>query len=63
MIAFFGLVYWESGTQYQNSVVARCFFSWWLLCLPVCLMIVTVFVLNIETKTVLAEVKNNQYSP
>ena len=41
----------------------RLFFLWWVLCVPVALDLVTVFVLNLEVKTVKMEMKNGLYSP
>jgi len=63
MISFFGLIYKESANDVNPQATFRLFFLWWVLAVPVSLDLVTVFVLNIELKTVKTEIKNGMYSP
>ena len=63
MISFFGLIYKESRHNVNPQATFRLFFLWWVLAVPVSLDLVTVFVLNIELKTVKTEIKNGMYSP
>jgi len=63
MISFFGLIYKESAANVNPQATFRLFFLWWVLAVPVSLDLVTVFILNIELKTVKTEIKNGMYSP
>jgi len=63
MISFFGLIYKESRNNVNPQATFRLFFLWWVLAVPASLDLVTVFVLNIELKTVKTEIKNGMYSP
>jgi len=63
MISFFGLIYKESANNVNPQATFRLFFLWWVLAVPASLDLVTVFVLNIELKTVKTEIKNGMYSP
>jgi len=63
MISFFGVIYIESAQEVNPQAQFRLFFLWWVLCVPISLDLITVFLLNLELKTVKTEVKNGMYSP
>ena len=60
---FFGIVYLETADQRQEQVALRLFFLWWILAVPASFNVLTVFVMNMDLRTVRSEMKNGVYAP